>query len=99
VRFGRIKPLDPLWIAFWRHHNFMRADHVVARFDPAAPFAGITDMSFGTVTDEINLTVPLAVSPTRHTNRVKITPAGLEGNTIKGVVIPRSGAFNDTLFV
>jgi hypothetical protein len=55
----------------------MRADHVVARFDPAASFARVTDMAFGAVADEIYFAVPLAVPPTRHTDRVKITPAGL----------------------
>jgi hypothetical protein len=77
----------------------MRADHIVACFDPAASFAGITDMAFGAVADEVNLTVPLAVAPTRYTYRVKITPAGLQRNAVKGVRIRWPRTFNDTLFV
>ncbi len=77
----------------------MRADQIISRLDPTAPIARGANMAFGSVADEVNFVVPLAVAPTRYAHGIKIASARLERNTVQSVLVRRARAFNDSLFV
>jgi hypothetical protein len=77
----------------------MRTDHIITRFYPATPVARVAGLAFGAVADQVNLPVPLAMTPAGHAHSIKITPARLERNPIKRVGVVRPRAFNNALFV
>lgn len=85
----------PLRITFWRHGDVGMPYRVVAGLDPSRPMAIIANCSLAPKADQVDLGIPLPVSPTDRAFCIQGPVSGLKRDDVESVGAVWSVATDD----